>query len=152
MRKDFFVLEKMYEELCTMQDDAGLIYTAAYDPGAWVQIGDHTIYWPAHTIHDKPSLFDRRGVVKFTMRNGASVAISPKSLPLQIVLCGLLLVLQLVAGEKGTCDLLTKHHRCNESFDFTAICKQIKKKIPTIDLAFDAIEEEVKRRSGPRVE
>ena len=86
------------------------------------------------------------------MRNGASVAISPKSLPLQIVLCGLLLVLQLVAGEKGTCDLLTKHHRCNESFDFTAICKQIKKKIDTIDLAFDAIEEEVKRRSGPRVE
>ncbi len=67
-------------------------------------------------------------------------------------MCGLLLVLQLVAGEKGTCDLLTKHHRCNESFDFTAICKQIKKKIDTIDLAFDAIEEEVKRRSGARVE
>jgi len=117
-----------------------------------VQIGDHTIYCPAQTIHDKPSLFDSRGVVKFTMRNGAPVAISPKTLPLQIILCGLLLVLQLVAGEKGTCDLLTKHHRCNESFDFTAICKQIKKKIPTIDLAFDAIEEEVKRRSGPRVE
>ena len=103
-------------------------------------------------INDGPSLFDSRGVVKFTMRNGAPVAISPKTLPLQIILCGLLLVLQLVSGEHFTSDLLTEYHRSNDDFDFAFICKTIKKKNPTVEVAFDAIEEEFVRPAGTRVE
>ena len=54
MEGDFFVLEKMHAQLLTMQDVGGLIYTAAFDPDAWVVAGKHTIYWPAHLMHDRP--------------------------------------------------------------------------------------------------
>ena len=85
MEKDFLVLERMCEQIRSMQDDAGLIYTAAYDPEAWVMVGDHTIYWPAHTIHDRPSLFDHKGIVKFTMRKGAPVTVKPATHGVQII-------------------------------------------------------------------
>ena len=53
MEGDFFVLERMHEQLLTMQDVAGLIYTAAFDPDAWWWL-ESTIYWPAHLMHDRP--------------------------------------------------------------------------------------------------
>ena len=53
MDGDCFVLENMHEQLVTMQDNAGLIYTAASDPDAWVVNGDYTTYWPAHLMHDR---------------------------------------------------------------------------------------------------
>ena len=54
MEGDLFVLERMHAQLLTMQDVGGLIYTAAFDTDAWVVAGEHTIYWPAHLMHDRP--------------------------------------------------------------------------------------------------
>ena len=115
-------------------------------------VGDHTIYWPAHLMHDRPSLFNHRGLVKFTLRSNNTLTITPATSSLQIILCGLLLVLQLVSGEHFTSDLLTDYYRCNEEWDFAFICGKIKKKIPTVEKAFDVIEEELGRPSGTRVE
>ena len=122
MAQDFCVLEAMCKQLKAVQQDAGLIYTAAYDPEAWFMVGDHTIYWPAHLMHDRPSLFSHRGLVKITLRSNKTLTITPAVSSLQIILCGLLLVLQLVSGEHFTSDLLTDYHRCNDEFDLTSIC------------------------------
>jgi hypothetical protein len=122
MAQDFCVLEVMCKQLKAVQQDAGLIYLAAYDPEAWFMVGDHTIYWPAHLMHDRPSLFNHRGLVKFTLRSNTTLTITPSTSSLQIILCGLLLVLQLVSGEHFTSDLLTDYHRCNDEFDFASIC------------------------------
>jgi hypothetical protein len=122
MAQDFCVLEAMCKQLKAVQQDAGLIYTAAYDPEALFMVGDHTIYWPAHLMHDRPSLFAHRGIVKFLLRKGTKLTITPATSSLQIILCGLLLVLQLVSGEHLTSDLLTDYHRSVEDWDFTFIC------------------------------
>ena len=142
----------MYKQQKTMMQEAGLIYTAAYDPEAWFMVGDHTIYWPAHTIHDRPSLFEKKGLVKCTLRNGAPITVKPATHGVQIILCGLLLVLQLVAGGDYQSDLLTEHHNCDLSVDFGYICKKVKRKIPTVEAAFDQVEAEFARPSGARVE
>ena len=82
-----------------MQEDAGLIYSAAYDPDAWFKVGKHTIYWPAHLMHDRKKTFKNRGIVSYVMRDGVKVVIQADAdVHHQIILCGLSLVHQLVGG------------------------------------------------------
>ncbi len=70
----------------------------------------------------------------------------------QIILCGLLLVNQLVASEHYKHTIFTANYCCNEQISFDDIQRQLKRKIPTVDAAFDAIEKELKRPAGTRVE
>ena len=53
--------------------------------------------------------------------------------------CGLMLVLQLVAGEDHKPEIFTGYHRCDDTFHFDIIQKKIMKKIPAVDAAFTTI-------------
>ena len=89
----------MCEQVRSMQEDAGLFYSAAYDPDAWFKVGKHTIYWPAHLMYDRVKTFETRGIVSYVMRDGVKVVIKADAdVHHQIILCGLSLVRQLVAG------------------------------------------------------
>ena len=87
------------------------------------------------------------------MRNGTSIPIKADAdLHLQIILCGLKLVHQLVAGENYKHTLFDTDHYCTEQICFKYLQRQIQKQIPTVDAAFDAIEKELTRAPGCRVE
>ena len=56
-----------------------------------------------------------RGIVQYVMRDGTNIPIKADAdLQHQIVLCGLSLVHQLVAGEKYKHTLFNSHHYCND--------------------------------------
>ena len=65
--------------------------------------------------------------------------------------CGLMLVLQLVAGEDHKADIFSEYYTRDDTFHFHIIQKKIAKQIPTVDLAFDTIEKELRRPAGVRV-
>ena len=65
--------------------------------------------------------------------------------------CGLMLVLQLVAGEDHKADIFSEYYTCDDTFHFHIIQKKIAKRIPTVDIAFDTIEKELRRPAGARV-
>ena len=87
-----------------------------------MKVGEHTIYWPTHLIHDRPSVFDLHGVVKLTMRNGKLLTISlGVNYNYEIILCSLLLVLQLVTGEHCKHSIFTEFYYCNDQISFEDI-------------------------------
>ena len=87
------------------------------------------------------------------MRDGTNIPIKADAdLLHQIVLCGLSLLHQLVAGEKYKHTLFNTDHDCNEQISFGDLQRQIIREIATADNAFDAIEKELCRQTGPRVE
>ena len=62
-----------------------------------------------------------------------------------------MLVLQLFAGEDQKHDIFTTYYHCEDTFHFRFIQKKIEKLIPTVELAFDTIEKELRRPAGARV-
>ena len=62
-----------------------------------------------------------------------------------------MLVLQLVAGEDHKAEIFSEYYTCDDTFHFNFIQKKIAKQIPTVDLAFDTIEKELRRPAGARV-
>ena len=87
------------------------------------------------------------------MREGTGVVVKADGdLHIQIILCGLQLVHQLVAGEHYKHTLFDTDHYCTDQICFKYLQKQIQKQIPTVDAAFDAIEKELTRAPGCRVE
>ena len=62
-----------------------------------------------------------------------------------------MLVLQLVAGEDHKAEIFSEYYTCDDTFHFHIIQKKIAKQIPTVDLAFDTIEKDLRRQAGARV-
>ena len=48
----------------------GVFYFQAWDPCAWVSVGDHLIYWPAHCMTDEQKHFKQRGIVQMLLLSG----------------------------------------------------------------------------------
>ena len=91
--------------------------------------------------------------MQYVMRDGTNIPIKAGAdLHHQIVLCGLRLVHQLVAGENYKHTLPNADHHCNDEISFGDLQRQIKRKIDSVDSAFDAIEKELCRHPGARVE
>ena len=87
------------------------------------------------------------------MREGTGIVVKADGdLHLQIILCGLKLVHQLVAGEHYKHTLFDTDHYYNDQICFTYLQRQIIKEIPAVDTAFKAIEKELVRAPGCRVE
>ena len=60
-----------------------------------------------------------RGIVQYVMRDGTNIPIkADANLHHQIILCGLSLVHQLVAGEKYKHTLFNTDHYCNDQISF----------------------------------
>ena len=62
-----------------------------------------------------------------------------------------MLVLQLVAGEDHKAEIFSEYYTCDDIFHFDIMQKKIAKQIPTVDLAFDTIEKDLRRQAGARV-
>ena len=104
-------------------------------------------------MHDRADRFKARGIVEYKMRDGTGVRVKADGdLHLQIILCGLKLVHQLVAGEHYKHTLPDTDHYCTDKICFKYLQRQIQKQIPTVDAAFEAIEKELTRAPGCRVE
>ncbi len=105
-----------------------------------MKAGTHTIYWPAHLMYDSAKPFKARGIVAYKFRDNTRVVIKAGAdLHHQIILCGLRLVHQLVAGEKYKHTLFNEDHHCNEEISFGDLQRLIKRTIDSVDSAFDAI-------------
>ena len=74
-----------------------------------------------------------------------------RQLDYQILICGLMLVIQLVAGEDHKADIFSEYYQCEDTFHFHIIEKMIEKRIPNVVAAFDTIEKELRRQAGARV-
>ena len=62
-------------------------------------------------MHDRKKSFKARGIVSYKVRDGTAVVIKADAdVHHQIILCGLSLVHQLVAGEKYKHTLFNSHH------------------------------------------
>ena len=86
------------------------------------------------------------------MRDKTPLVVTPgRNLDYQILICGLMLVLQLFAGEDQKHDIFTTDYNCEDTFHFHIIEKKIEKRIPNVVAAFDTIEKELKRQAGARV-
>ena len=86
------------------------------------------------------------------MCDGTRLAVKPgRQLDYQILICGLMLVLQLVAGEDHKADIFSEYYHCKDTFHFRWIQKKIEKRIPNVVAALDTIEKELKRQAGARV-
>ena len=86
------------------------------------------------------------------MGDGTQLVVKPgRKLDYQILICGLMLVLQLVAGEDHKADIFSEYYHCEDTFHFRFIQKKIEKRIPTVDAAFDTIKKELRRPAGARV-
>ena len=91
--------------------------------------------------------------MQYVMRDGTNIPIKADAdVHHQIFLCGLSLVHQLVAGEKYKHMLFNTDHYCNEQISFGDLQRRIKRQIDTVDAAFEAIEKELCRHPGARVE
>jgi hypothetical protein len=98
---DVTLLVRLWQQVNDIFSMTGVFYFYAWDPCAWLSVGDHLIYWPAHCMHDELKRFKKRGIVQMVLLSNKVVVVRPdKSIGLQIILCGLLLALQLVGGEK----------------------------------------------------
>ncbi len=104
-------------------------------------------------MHDRADRFKARGIVGYKMRDGTGVRVKADGdLHIQIILCGLQLVHQLVAGENYKHTLFDTDHYCHDQICFAYLQRQIIKAIPAVDTAFQAIELELVRAPGCRVE
>ena len=91
--------------------------------------------------------------MEYVIREGTGVVVKADGdLHIQIILCGLKLVHQLVAGEHYKHTLLATDHYCTDQICFKYLQRQIQKHILTVDKAFEAIEKELVRAPGCRVE
>jgi hypothetical protein len=104
-------------------------------------------------MHDRADRFKARGIVEFVMRDGTGLTVKADGdLHIQIILCGLKLVHQLVAGEHYKHTLFNTDHYCTDKICFEYLQRQIIKQIPAVEKAFEAIEKELCRHTGCRVE
>ena len=77
-------------------------------------------------MHDRADRFKARGIVEYKMRDGTSIKIKADgNLHIQIILCGLQLVHQLVAGEHYKHTLFTTDHYCTDQVCFKYLQQQI---------------------------
>jgi len=104
-------------------------------------------------MHDRADRFKARGIVEYVVRDGTEIVVKADGdLHIKVILCGLKLVHQLVAGEHYKHTLLDTDHYCTDKIDFKYLQIKIGKQIPTVDAAFATIEKELTRPTGCRVE
>ena len=105
-------------------------------------------------MHDELKRFKKRGIVQMVLLSNKVVVVRPdKSIGLQIILCGLLLALQLVGGEKHYESSLFEDTDYElQQFSFADILKLTSKHVNKAQLIYDKIEKEFARPAGVRVE
>ena len=64
------MLVRLWKQLNDVFSMTGVFYFQAWDPCAWVSVGDHLIYWPAHCMSDEQKHFKHKGIVQMVLLSG----------------------------------------------------------------------------------